>query len=109
MLTLLESFETVLEKEREAERILLEAKEEAEQLKKKAQEKAEEVYRKTYQATTAQVKRKSIEIKKQARMDAERDAQIFLTRAEKQKEKILKDTEEKFSEAVNAVINEILT
>ena len=106
---MLESFKTVLDKEREAEKILLEAKEQAEKLKKEAQEKAEEVYRKTYQETIAQAKRKSIEIKEKARIDAERDAQIFLKRAEKQKKKILKDTEKKFSEAVNTVLHEILT
>ena len=106
---MLESFKTVLDKEMEAKKILLEAKEQAEKLKKEAQEKAEEVYRKTYQETIAQAKRKSIEIKEKARIDAERDAQIFLKRAEKQKKKILKETETKFSEAVNAVLHEILT
>ena len=87
-------------REREAERILLEAKEQAEKMKKEAQEKAEEVYRETYQEIIAQAKRKSVEIKEKARMDAERDAQVFLKRAEKQKKEILKETEEKFGEAV---------
>ena len=106
---MLESFKTVLDKEMEAKKILLDAKEQAEKLKKEAQEKAEEVYRKTHQETIAQAKGKSIEIKEEARIDAERDAQIFLKRAEKQKKKILKDTEAKFSEAVNAVLHDILT
>lgn len=106
---MLESFKTILDKEMEAKKLLLEAKEQAEKLKKEAQEKAEQVYSKTYQETIAQAKRKSIEIKEKARMGAERDAQIFLKRAERQKKKILKDTEEKFSEAVDAVLREILT
>ena len=92
-----------------AEKLLLEAKTKADKMKKEAKETAEEIYRKTYQENIDQAKRKTIEIKEQARMDAERDAQVFLKRAEKQKKKILKDTEEKFSEAVNAVLHEILT
>ena len=106
---MLESFKTVLDKEMEAKKILLEAKEHAEKLTKEAQEKAEEVFSKTYQDTITQAKRKSTEIKEKARMDAERDAQIFLKRAETEKKKILKDTEEKFSEAVDAILHEILT
>jgi vacuolar-type H+-ATPase subunit H len=106
---LLKSFKTVLDEERAAEKLLMEAKEQADKLKREAKEKAEEIYRKTYQKAIDQAKRKTIEIKEQARVDAERDAQIFLKRAEKQKKKILEDTEEKFSEAVNAVLDEILT
>ena len=106
---MLKSFKTVLDEERTAEKILLEAKTKVDKLRKEAKEKAGEIYRKTYQENINQAKRKTIEIKEQARMDAERDAQIFLKRAEKEKKKILKDTEEKFSEAVDAVLNEILT
>ena len=106
---MLESFKTVLDKEREAEKILLEAKEQAEKLKKETQEKAEEVYKKTYQEIIAQALNKSTKMKEKAKMDAERGAQIFLKRANKQKTKISKEIEQKFSEAVNAVLREILT
>ena len=104
---MLESFKTVLEKEREAEKIRLEAREHAEKIKKVAQEKVAEVYREIYQETIAEAKRKSIEIKEQAKIDAESRAQIFLRRAKKQKKKIRIDAEKKFDEAVNATLNEI--
>jgi F0F1-type ATP synthase membrane subunit b/b' len=107
--TLLESFKAVLEKEREAEKILLEAREQAEKIRKSAQEKAEAVYKKTYRETVALAKRKSIEIKEQAKNDAESEAQIFVKRAEKLKKKILASAEQKFSSAVNSVLEEILS
>ena len=98
-----------MEKEREAEKIILEAKEQAEKIKKNAQEKAEAVYRETYQDTIAETERKSIEIKEQAKKDAESEAQIFIKRAEKLKKKILVSAEQKFSEAVNSILHEILS
>lgn len=106
---MLESFKAVLEKEREAEKIRLEAREQAEKIEKEAQEKAKEVYRETCQETIAEAKRKSIEIKEQAEIDAESRAQIFLRRAKKQKKKIRIDAEKKFDEAVNVALNEILS
>jgi len=106
---LLESFKAVLEKEREAEKIILEAKEQAEKIKKNAQEKAEAVYMETYQETIAEARRKSIEIKEQAKKGAESEAQIFIKRAEKLKKKILVGAEQKFSEAVNSILHEILS
>jgi F0F1-type ATP synthase membrane subunit b/b' len=106
---LLESFKAVLEKEREAEKIIQESKEQAEKIRKNAQEKAEAVYRETYQDTIAEARRKSIEIKEQAKKDAESEAQIFIKRAEKLKKKLLVSAEQKFSEAVDSILNEILS
>ena len=104
---MLESFKAVLDNEREADKIRLEAREKAEKIGKEAQEKAEKVYRNTYQETIAEAKRKAVEIKEQAKIDAESKSQIFLSRAKKQKEKIRIAAEKKFDEAVNAALNEI--
>ena len=109
VLILLESFKTVIEKEKEAEKIILDAKAQAERLRKQAQKKGEEIYGEIFRGAIAQAKHRSIEIKEQARIDAERDAQIYLKRAEREKKQISKDTEEKFGEAVNTVLIEILT
>ena len=106
---MLKSFKTVLEKEREAEKIILEAREQADIIRKNAQEKAGAVYRKTYQKTIAEARRKSIEIKEQAKKDAESEAQVFIKRAEKLKKKILVGAEQNFSEAVNSILQEILS
>ena len=107
--TLLNSFKEVLDKEREADKIRLEAREQAMKIEKEAQEKVAEVYREIYQETIAKAKRKSIEIKEQAKIDAESEMQTFITRAEKQKKKIRITAEKKFDEAVSAVLNEILS
>lgn len=109
MQTLLESFKVVLEKEREAERIIQEAKEQAEEIRKNAQEQAEVVYRETYQETIAEARRKSIEIKVQAKEIAESEAKIFIKRAENLKKKILVSAEQKFWKAVDSIIDEILS
>ena len=106
---MLESFKVVLDKEREAEKIMQKAKEQAEKIRKNAQEKAEAVYRETYQNTITEARRKSIEIKELAKKDAESEAQIFVKRAETLKKKILVSTEEKFGEAVDSILNEILS
>jgi flagellar biosynthesis/type III secretory pathway protein FliH len=106
---LLKSFKTVLHKEREAEKIRLEAREQAKKIEKEAQEKVAEVYREIYQETIAKAKHKSIEIKEQAKIDAESEMQTFIRQAEKQKKKIRINAEKKFDEAVNAVLNEILS
>ena len=106
---MLESFKAVLANEREADKIRLKAREQAGKIEKEAQEKAEEVYRKTYQETIAEAKRRSIEIKEQAKIDAESKAQIFLGRAKQQKEKTRIAAGKKFDEAVNAALNEILS
>jgi len=106
---LLESFKTVLYKEREAEKIRLEAREQAKKIKEEAQKKVAEVYRENYQETIAKAKRKSTEIKEQAKIDAESEMQTFIKQAEKQKKKIRINAEKKFDEAVNAVLNEILS
>ena len=106
---MLESFKAVLEKEREAEKIINQAKEQAEKIRKNAQEQAEFVYRETYQETIADARRKSIEIKEHAKEIAESEAQIFIKRAEKLKKKLLVSAEQKFSEAVDSILNEILS
>ncbi len=106
---MLESFKAVLEKEREAEKLILEAEEQAEKIKKKVQERVEAVYRETYQETIAEANSKSIEMKERAKKDAEAEAQVFVKRAEKLKKKILASAEQKFGEAVNSILHEILS
>jgi len=106
---LLESFKAVLEKEREAEEIIQQAKEQAERIRKNAQEMSETVYKETYQETISEARRKSIEIKEQAKQIAESEAQIFIKRAEKLKKKILATAEQKFCTAVDSILNEILS
>ena len=105
---MLDSFKEVLEKEREAEKIIMDAREQAEIIKKRAQEKAEAVYKETYQKAIDDAKRKSIEMKEQAKNDAESEAQIFIKRAEKLKKKILASAEQKISGAVDLILKEIL-
>jgi vacuolar-type H+-ATPase subunit H len=98
-----------LEKEREAEKIIKDARNQAEQIKLNAQKEAEEVSKKTYQKTIDDAKQKSVEIKEKARNDAEAEAQIFLKRAEKMKKKIRNLGEQKFDEAVDSVLHEIMS
>lgn len=105
---MLETFKTVLDKEKEAEKIRLEAREHAKKIEMEAQEKAMEVYRDTYQEIIAKVKRKTIEIKKQARIEAESELQTFIKQAEKQKDEIRIKALKKFDDAVDAVLNLIL-
>ena len=105
---MLESFKAVLEKEREAEKIVLEAKEQAENIRKNAQEKVEAVYSETYQHAIVEARRKAIEVKEQAKKDAESESQIFVKRAEKLKKKILVSAERNFSSAVDFILQEIV-
>lgn len=98
-----------MEKEREAEKIIQDARNQAEQIKLNAQKKAEEVSKKTYQKTIDDAKQKSVEIKEKARNDAEAEAQIFLKRAEKMKKKIRNLGEQKFDEAVDSILHEIMS
>ena len=109
MKNLFETFRAVLEKEREAEKIIQYAKEQANKIIKDAKEKAETVYRETYQDTIAEARRKSIETKQQAKEIAESEAQIFIKHAEKLKKKIRVNAEQKYREALDLVINEILS
>ena len=106
---MLESFKAVLEKEREAEKIIQQAKEKADKIRKNAQKKGETVYMETYQRTIAEARRKSMEIKEHAKQIAESEAQIFIKRAEKLKKKILASAEQKFCKAVDSVLDEILS
>jgi putative cell wall-binding protein len=105
---LLESFEAVLEMERKAEEIISEAKEKSEEIRNNAQEKAKAVYDQTYRKIIAEAERESIEIQDQAKMDAEAESQIYIRNAEKLKKKILVRAEQKFDEAVNTILDEIL-
>ena len=86
----------------------MDAREQAEIIKKRAQEKAEAVYKETYQKAIDDAKRKSIEMKEQAKNDAESEAQIFIKRAEKLKKKIRASAEQKISGAVDLILKEIL-
>ena len=106
---MLESFKEVLAKEREAQKLVLEAEEQAKNIKENAQEKAKTVYNDTFQETIAAAKRKSIEMKEQAKTDAESEAQIFVKQAKKLKKKILANAEQKFGEAVDLVLHEIVS
>ena len=109
MQTLLDSFKAVLEKEREAEKIVMDAEKKAEKIRQEAQKKAEMVYINTYQETLNIAKRKSVEMKEQAKKDAESEAQIFIKRAEKLKKRILASAEQNFGEAVDSILREILS
>jgi vacuolar-type H+-ATPase subunit H len=106
---LLKSFKEVLKKEREAEQLVLEAEEQAKNIKKDAQEKAETVYKDTYKEKIAKTKRKSLELKEQAKTTAESESQVFVKQAEKLKKKILASAEKKFGEAVDSILKEILS
>ena len=106
---MLDSFKAVLEKEREAEKIVNEARKKAQEIEAKAQEKAELVYKQTHQETINEAKRKAIETKEQAKKDAEAEAQVFIERAESLKKKLVKSAKKNFDEAVNTVLQEILT
>lgn len=99
----------VLDKEREAEKLVLEAEDKAEKIRTSYQEKAEMVYRETYQETISEAKRKSFEIKEKTRKDAESEAKNFITRAEKIKKKVSADAQEKFDEAVDFILHAILS
>jgi vacuolar-type H+-ATPase subunit H len=107
--TLLDSFKAVLETERKAEKIIEAAREKAERIRNSAEEKADEVYSKTYQDTINEAKRKSVELKEQAKKDATSKAQVFIKRAKKLKKKINVSAEENFNEAVDSILNEILS
>ena len=98
-----------MEKEREAEKIIQDARNQAKQIKLNAQKKAEEVSKKTYQKTIDDVKQKSVEITEKARSEAEAEAQIFLKRAEKMKKKIRNLGEQKFDDAVDSILHEIMS
>lgn len=106
---MLESFKTVLDKEKEAEKIRLEAREHAKKIEMDAQEKAMEVYIDTYQEIITKAKLKTIEIKKQAKTEAESELQTFIKQAEKQKDEIRIKALKKFDDAVDAVLNLVLS
>ena len=108
VLILLDSFKAVLETERKAEKIIEKAREHAEKIRNSAQEKAEKVYSKTYQDTIDQARRKSVEIKEQAKKDATDKAQVFVERAEKQKNELWVCADKNFAKAVDYILKEIM-
>jgi vacuolar-type H+-ATPase subunit H len=107
--SLFESFKTLLEKEREADRIIVNAKEQAELIVKKAQEKAGLAYKRTYDETIDLAKQKSTEIKDKAKKDAESNAQLFIENAEKLKKKLLVFGKKRSKEATDNILREILS
>lgn len=109
VLTLLDSFKAVLETERKAEKIINSARIQSEKIRNSIQEKAEKAYSKTYQDTIDEARRKSVEIKEQAKKNAVTEAQVFIKQAKKLKKKIVACAEENFSEAVDSILNEILS
>ncbi|MBT8172428.1 hypothetical protein KJN74_06120 [Candidatus Bathyarchaeota archaeon] len=106
---MLKSFKTLLEKEREAEQIIFNSKEQAELLVKKAQEKAGLAYKKTYDETINLAKQKSTEIKDKPKKDAESNAQLFIEDAEKLKKKLSVFAKKRSKEAIDNILQEILS
>jgi vacuolar-type H+-ATPase subunit H len=106
---LLKAFKKVIDKEREADKIVQEAKAQAEKIRNGAQKRTETVYRKTYEQIVSKAERRSTELKKQVKESAEREAEIFLRDAKEQMQEIQTQAEKKFGEAVNTVLEEILS
>lgn len=109
MTALLEALKIIMEGESEAKKILEAANIQAEEIKRKAEEKAEEVYKEAYEETIAEAERRSMEMKKRARDDAELEAQSILHHAEEQIKEIQVIARKKFDEAVNAILGEIMS
>ena len=109
MYSLFESFKTLLEKEREADRIIVDAKEQAELLVKKAQEKAGLAHKRTYDKTINLAKQKSTSIKDKAKKDAQSNAQLFIENAEKTKKKLLVFAKKRSQKATDHILQEILS
>ncbi len=109
MCILLDSFKAVLETERKAEKIIESARKQAEEIRNTAQEKSKQVYSKTYQNTIDEARRKSVEIKEQAKQDAVNKAQVFVKRAKKQKNELVVFADQNFTEAVDYILKEILS
>ncbi|MDG6222766.1 MAG: hypothetical protein IAX21_04920 [Candidatus Bathyarchaeota archaeon] len=105
---MLDSFKEVLEKEREAERVVIVARKEAKKIETDAQEKAELVYRQTFQETINEARRHAIETKERAEKEAEAESQVFMKRAEVLKTRIKVSGQQNFNEAVDEVLNEFL-
>lgn len=101
----------IIEKEREAGKILEEAKVQADRIKQETQEKAEEVFNKAYEQIIAEAKLKSIELQKKAKEARARahEADAILRRAEEQIKEIQMRAKKKFEEAVNVALGEIIS
>ena len=106
---LLDSFKAVLEKEREAEKIVIEARKKAKTIETAAQEQAGSVYKETYEKAINEAKQKAAEIKEQAKKEAETEAQIFVKNSEKLKKELTTSAEQNFGEAVERVLQQLLT
>ena len=109
MRILLDSFKAVLETERKAEKIIEIARKQAEKIRNNAQENSQQVYSKTYQNTIDEARRKSVEIKEQAKQDGMNKAQVFVKQAKKQKKELVVLADQNFTEAVNYILKEILS
>ena len=106
---LLEILKIVRDAESEARKILDEAKVEAERISRVAKTKADEVYSKVYEQAVAGARRRSVELQEKRRNEAEREAEVFLRHAQEQIEQIRIKAEERFDEAVDAILNEIVS
>ena len=106
---MLDSFKEVLKKEREAENIVNNARKNVQKIETQTKEKAERVYKQSYQETIEQAKQEAILLKERAKEDAESDVQGFVLNAEKMKKKLLASAEQNCDEAVNMVLEEILS
>ena len=105
---LLEILKMITSAEREAGKILDEANIQCQMIRRKAERKAEEIYKRAYEEAVAETRRKCIQLQKRGMDEAEREAEILLRKAEEQRNEIRTRSEEKFDEAVNTVLNEIL-
>ena len=74
-----------------------------------AQEKADSVYKETYEKAINEAKQKAVEIKEQAKNEAETEAQIFIKNSETLKKELTASAEQNFGEAVERVLQQLLT
>lgn len=106
---MLEVFEKIKDAEKEAQRIIDEANSQAEKIRIETERKVEDVYRSVYNETVAEARRKSLELEKKAKEKAEVEGESFLRNAEKQVKEVRTRAEKRFEEAVDTVLNEILS
>lgn len=109
MLALHEILKKILEGESEGRKILEDANDQTEKIKREGQEKAEAIYKKAYEEAIADGERKSMDIKKNARKDAELEAESILHRAEEQIKEIQVKARKNFDAAVNTILDEIIS
>jgi F0F1-type ATP synthase membrane subunit b/b' len=105
---LLEDFELIHVAESLAEEILDEAKLRVEAIRKETVNEQGQAYGAAYDAEITAAKRNAEENVEQARTDAEKEANLFLRRAEEQVTAVKETARMNFETAVNAVIAEII-